>query len=941
MRQRVVVPAERGHLEGLLRVPERAPQARPAPAVVLCRDFAVPGETTCEAVAAGLERAGIVTLRCEGPVASPEGSDAPDGAGPRAQAWSDAGGDPLSDVADARAAARFLRRHPAVEGASVLIWGAGLGGGVALQAASLEPDVAGAVAVCPVGDGARWLRGCRGAGDWSRWSTRLAGAAAAPEGEGAGLAAVEPAGDAVLVGDEAYALWVRAAWGGAAPRVSARVAARILEFRPERFVDLLRGRPCWILAARTDTVVPLDEALACAAAAGPRVRLRLAPAGAVREHHDLWRGPGLVWMIREAAAAVSEVWIVPAASSEAAASVEPEAVGPAPAAATESPAEAADAGAPSTEAPGRVHPAAEGIRPAASLAVEEGLDGCAATLPAPAAETAAAAEPGTVTGESAATPGAGGSGAAVPEAPGPAREAAVEPAGDAGPAPAEDAPGGGRGADEPAAPDMAAPSGAAANPAGGMVAGLPAMDARDPAETPCDGQGAAVAAEPRGEAGGIETGGDPAATASAAQLPEMPAPAHDGDLAGPVPAAAALDWAGALDAPAAETAAPHEIPAPAAPGGDGSLLDPAAALAPRAQGGTESPAAQARDAGSGGPAPDPSPAGQGDAPPQPRSPDTAAPPPAADLAGPLPPAPALPAAAPTLTPAGVAAGDGPIPATDESVRDAPSAQGGEAAAGPDGPAHGIDIANPVLGAGTVDTAAAADVAGPVPAALDLNAPATTETFSPGGADAGRGPAQEEPAAPATGTPAAAQVQEIGGPVPAATALDRNPQGTEAPTTPGDHEAPDTAPLGGASAGQDAGLLDREGRAPMQEPATTAGAEAAGGPTQPSRSPLGEMPVPAAGADSAGPAPAAAALDPEALAPAEGRAIETPSTVETAAALGPSGPAAGAEGAEAPRPAVEAAAGTGPAPDPGTEVAAGADPGQTPQPAPDPRPWWEQ
>ncbi len=259
------------------------------PAVVLCPDFAQTREIGLPAVAERLREAGYTCLRLDyrGWGAS--------GGTPRAEVH------PLQQVEDVRAAVGFLQQTDGVDPRWIVVWGAGLGGGVALCAAAVESRLCGAVAVSPVGDGGRWLRQAHGAAAWRLWQSRLhqdrmnrtrTGYSEYVPAIGAGEEALLP------VGPEMLQWWTgsRAAPSAHQSHVTLASAEYLCAFRAERLLDGLQARRCCILASTEDTAVSAEESVACWRAAGPGASFRVCPPDLLTDHHAIWSGRGLDWI---------------------------------------------------------------------------------------------------------------------------------------------------------------------------------------------------------------------------------------------------------------------------------------------------------------------------------------------------------------------------------------------------------------------------------------------------------------------------------------------------------------------------------------------------------------------------------------------------------------------------------------------------------------------
>ncbi len=89
---------------------------------------------------------------------------------------------PTEEVADARSAVRYLATRHDVHPAAIALCGSSLGGGVAVQAAALDPAVAAVIVENGVANGERMIRSMHNAQSWGKFRKLLDEAAQDPAG---------------------------------------------------------------------------------------------------------------------------------------------------------------------------------------------------------------------------------------------------------------------------------------------------------------------------------------------------------------------------------------------------------------------------------------------------------------------------------------------------------------------------------------------------------------------------------------------------------------------------------------------------------------------------------------------------------------------------------------------------------------------------------------
>ena len=264
----------------------------PWPAVVLCPDFASPKEVALSTRLVDLTIAGCAVLAIDYRFTGSSGGE------PHAQAL------PSEQVEDVRHAITFLQKQSGVDPNRIGLVGIGLGGGVALQAAAMDPRVHSVTAIAPVTDGAKWLRAAQGPIRWRNVQQRLLQdyLNRSRTGYCAYVPAVGSSPEAILPTNPEVTSWLDG-WHDRLPTVRRLATLRsmeaILGFRPIAFADLIAGRACCIIASNADTVVPADQAIAYWQHCAEPRRLVMLPAGLEVDHHQLLEGPSGAFVLAE------------------------------------------------------------------------------------------------------------------------------------------------------------------------------------------------------------------------------------------------------------------------------------------------------------------------------------------------------------------------------------------------------------------------------------------------------------------------------------------------------------------------------------------------------------------------------------------------------------------------------------------------------------------
>jgi fermentation-respiration switch protein FrsA (DUF1100 family) len=200
---------------------------------------------------------------------------------------------------DTRAALAWVSAQPGVDPDRIGLWGSSYSGGHAVFLGAMDPRVKAIVAQVPATDIARSLIGLAGKAGFDAYLTLLAGDHAARNaGEPAGrIPVVAPAGQpSVLSTPDSYD-WFMAAKASAPNWVettSLESVARMAEYQPMAFIDLIAPKPLLIIAGTTDSLIPIALVRAAFARAGEPKKLVEIEGG----HFDLY--PGMPYHARAA-----------------------------------------------------------------------------------------------------------------------------------------------------------------------------------------------------------------------------------------------------------------------------------------------------------------------------------------------------------------------------------------------------------------------------------------------------------------------------------------------------------------------------------------------------------------------------------------------------------------------------------------------------------------
>ena len=206
---------------------------------------------------------------------------------------------------DTRSALHWICSRPSVDPARIGLWGSSYSGGHAIVVGALDPRVKVVVAQAPALDVAASLLAMAGAEGFAGYLGLLAQdhAMRSSGGTGGQIPVVAPEGEAaVLATPDSYAWFTASA--AQAPRwqnlTSLESVARMVEYKPIAFVDLVAPKPLLLIGAVNDSLIPIAQVREAFARAGEPKKLIELDGG----HFDVYPGA----MHHEAAVSAATHW---------------------------------------------------------------------------------------------------------------------------------------------------------------------------------------------------------------------------------------------------------------------------------------------------------------------------------------------------------------------------------------------------------------------------------------------------------------------------------------------------------------------------------------------------------------------------------------------------------------------------------------------------------
>jgi hypothetical protein len=177
---------------------------------------------------------------------------------------------PVEEVADARNAVTYMAERTDVDPDAIALCGSSLGGGVAVQAAGLDPRVAAVIVENGVANGERMIRNMHSAESWAKFRALLDDIAA--HRERTGTTKMIHRFD---IFEMPKSLQVNLTSNESLMQFTGETAIGFFMFRPEEFVARIGPQPILILHSATDIVTNYEEAFSLVRRAKPPVELHL------------------------------------------------------------------------------------------------------------------------------------------------------------------------------------------------------------------------------------------------------------------------------------------------------------------------------------------------------------------------------------------------------------------------------------------------------------------------------------------------------------------------------------------------------------------------------------------------------------------------------------------------------------------------------------------
>ena len=175
---------------------------------------------------------------------------------------------PTEEVADALHAVTYMAERPDVDPAAIALCGSSLGGGVAVQAAGLDPRVAAVIVENGVAHGERMIRSMHNAESWNKFLALLEETARERTGANKMIHRFD-------IFEMPKQLQVNLTSNDSLMQFTADTALGFFMFRPEEFAAKVSPRPILILHSARDRVTTYEEAFSLVRRAKPPVELHL------------------------------------------------------------------------------------------------------------------------------------------------------------------------------------------------------------------------------------------------------------------------------------------------------------------------------------------------------------------------------------------------------------------------------------------------------------------------------------------------------------------------------------------------------------------------------------------------------------------------------------------------------------------------------------------
>ena len=254
MPESITFPSDGLALSGVVHLPEDCRPGERRPAIIMMHGFGANKNGGPEWVCRQCAAWGYVALRFDYRGCGESG-------GERGRVI------PTEEIADALNAVTYLAARPEVDPGAIALCGSSLGGGVAVQAAGIDPRVAAVIVENGVAHGERMIRGMHSAESWNTFLALLDEIARAR-----GAPRMIHRFDMFEMPKQ---LQVNLTSNDSLMEFTADTALGFFLFRPEEFVGRISPRPLLILHSARDTVTNYEEAFSLVRLAKPPVELHL------------------------------------------------------------------------------------------------------------------------------------------------------------------------------------------------------------------------------------------------------------------------------------------------------------------------------------------------------------------------------------------------------------------------------------------------------------------------------------------------------------------------------------------------------------------------------------------------------------------------------------------------------------------------------------------
>ena len=255
MSQPITFPSDGLKLSGAVHIPDGVRSSERRPAIIMMHGFGANKNGGPECICQKFSEWGYLALRFDF-------RGCGDSEGTRGRVI-------LSEeIADAMSAVSYMAGRADVDPAAVALCGSSLGGGVAVQAAGIDPRVAAVIVENGVANGERMIRSMHDAQSWSTFRALLDETATRPDAATRMIHRFD-------IFEMAKPLQANLTSNNSLMQFTADTASGLFMFRPEEFAEKISPRPLLILHSARDSVTKYEEAFSLVRHAKPPVELHL------------------------------------------------------------------------------------------------------------------------------------------------------------------------------------------------------------------------------------------------------------------------------------------------------------------------------------------------------------------------------------------------------------------------------------------------------------------------------------------------------------------------------------------------------------------------------------------------------------------------------------------------------------------------------------------